>query len=198
MKATEVVAAENSITSVMQGMAKNYESKKIQPELELAMWEICQNWDRIDKEVFISLFGQERGTQLSTLDPQDVFVSVVNGFRFEVFGISLTLRRQADFRKWTTLLQVIGASEVLIEAFLAQYSFEKFLGEIMTALDIDKSKIQRKQQAAPAPQAALSQPGGAPGATPNQMSQTPAAPSQASPLAEVFAGMSMPGAQKVV
>jgi hypothetical protein len=36
VKATEVVAAENSITSEFQGIAKNFEEKKIQPELELA------------------------------------------------------------------------------------------------------------------------------------------------------------------
>lgn len=202
VKATEVAAAENSITSVFQGMAKNVEEKKIQPELELAWQTIAQNWDLIDKEIFVSLFGRQRGEELATMDPQDVFVETVNGLRFEVFGISLTLRRQADFRKWTTLLQVIGGSEVLIEAFLQKYSFEKFLGEVMTALDIDKLKISAEKtaqppgppQAAPADQA-TAQPGGAPGATPNMMSQVPtpkAAP--ANPLASAFAH-AMPSGQ---
>src|SRR5581483_7048819 len=121
IKATQVVAAENSITSEFQGMAKNFEQKCVQPELELACWTIAQNWDRIDPQVFKSLFGEERGTELSQLEPQEVFVHTVNGFVFEVYGISLALRRQADFRKWTTLLQVVGGSEVLIEAFLAKF-----------------------------------------------------------------------------
>lgn len=189
VKATEVVASENAITSEFQGIAKNFEEKKIQPELELGCWTICQNWDRIDKEVFISLFGKERGEELSQLEPQEVFVATVNGMKFEVFGISLTLRRQADFRKWTTLLQTIGASEMLIEAFLQKYSFEKLLGEIMTAIDLNKAKIQADMPAGAAPQpapasqpgqpqpggggasAALMQPGGAPGTAPNNMSQ---------------------------
>lgn len=205
VKATEVVAAENSITSEFQGIAKNFEEKKIQPELEMATWTICQNWDQIDKDVFISLYGQKRGEELHQLEPQDVFVGVVNGMRFEVFGISLTLRRQADFRKWTTLLQVIGSSEVMIEAFLSKYSFEKLLGEVMTAIDLNKSKIE--ENAGPAVPAAagggtMEQPGGAPGAMPDQMSQVPSAaniPAAGGGLAAVFSGvgnqMNMPSSQ---
>lgn len=201
VKATEVMAAENSITSEFQGIAKNFEEKKIQPELELACWTICQNWDRIDSEVFTGLFGAERGKELAALEPQDVFVSTINGMKFEVFGISLTLRRQADFRKWTTLLQVIGASEVMIEAFLQKYSFEKLLGEIMTSIDLNKSKISIDQPKAAAP--ALAQPGGAPGAGPDMMSQIqPAANApSADPLAAAFGGfggqMSMPSSQAI-
>lgn len=208
VKATEVVASENSLTSEFQGIAKNFEEKKIQPELELACWTICQNWDLIDKEIFTSLFGKERGEELAQLEPQEVFVGTVNGMKFEVFGISLTLRRQSDFRKWTTLLQIIGGSEVLTEAFLAQYSFEKLLGEIMTAIDLNKSKIEVDKTtgaSAPTPQAppqpgqpgaqgpgqnpAMQQPGGAPGASPNQMSQIsqPAQNAQ-NALAAVFHG----------
>lgn len=195
VKATEVVAAENSITSVFQGMAKNFEQKKIQVELELAWKTIAQNWDVIDKETFISVFGEERGTQLSNIEPQDVFVDTVNGCKFEVFGISLALRRQADFRKYTTLLQVIGSSEVLIEAFMQRYDFAKYLGEIMTALDINKTKIENEDikaansmgaafQNQNPDQAAMAQPGGAPGAGPNMASQVPQAANQ--PGGDIF------------
>lgn len=216
VKATEVVASENSITSEFQGIAKNFEEKKIQPELELACWTICQNWDLIDKEIFISLFGKDRGEALSQLEPQEVFVATINGMKFEVFGISLTLRRQADFRKWTSLLQVIGGSEMLIEAFLQKYSFEKLLGEIMTAIDLNKAKIQADSpvsgqgaptpagpQAPGGPSAAMQQPGGAPGASPNAMSQVPQAANapSANPLAAAFHGtggqMGMPSAQAI-
>lgn len=196
VKATEVVAAENSITSVFQGMAKNFEEKKIRPELELAWKTIAQNWDLIDEEIFKSLFGQERGAELAAMEPQEVFVQTVNGTKFDVFGISLTLRRQADFRKWTTLLQVVGGSEMLIEAFLQKYSFEKFLGEVMTAIDIDKNKIANDEQA-PVGGAGMEPP--APG--PDMMSQVPeAAGAPASdPFSAVFAGnqMAMPSSQAI-
>lgn len=207
VKATEVVAAENSITSVFQGMAKNFESKKIQPELDKAWKTIAQNWDLIDREVFISLFGADRGEQLSAIEPQDVFVDTVNGCRFEVFGISLALRRQADFRKYTTLLQVIGSSEVLLEAFLQRYDFTKFLGEIMTALEINKMKIENDDVKVAnsmgaamqeEPTQTMDQSGGAPGSTPDMMSQVPVAANQpaSDPLSALFA-MQMPASQAV-
>lgn len=201
VKATEVVASENSLTSEFQGIAKNFEEKKIQPELELSCWTICQNWDQIDSEVFKSLFGAERGEALSKLEPQEVFVATVNGMKFDVFGISLTLRRQADFRKWTTLLQTIGASEVLIEAFLQKYSFEKLLGEIMVSIDLNKTKIEQdkttqlpKPPMAPQGGPAQAQPGGAPSAMPNAMSQVPNAGAQnaQNALAAVFHGGGTP------
>lgn len=209
VKATEVAASENSLTSIFQGMAKNYEAKKIQPELELACYEICQNWHLIDREVFISLFGKERGEQLAVLESQDVFVEVINGMKFEVFGISLTLRRQNDFRKYTTFLQIVSGSEVLTEAFIKKYSFDKVLGEVLTAIDIDKSKILAQDphaaggSGASAPQAQqnpMAQPGGAPGATPNQVSQQPmAANVPVGGLAGLGAAgqMNMPSAQAI-
>lgn len=142
VKATEVVEASQTITSVFQGIAKNYESRQQMKELELAWKTTAQNWDRISKEEFVSLFGQQRGTELSQLDPQDVFAATVNGIRFRVFGISLTLSKAQDFRKLTTLLQTVGSSEVLLEKFTEKYDFGKLLGEVMTALDIDKHKLE--------------------------------------------------------
>lgn len=196
VKATEVVAAENSITSEFQGIAKNFEEKKVQPELELATWTICQNWDLIDKEIFKSLFGPERGEELSSMEPQDVFVETINGMKFEVYGISLTLRRQADFRKWTTFLQTISSSEAMLEAFLEKYSFKKLLGEIMSALDLNKTKIEEDTKvlnAGPAQGDPLAQPGGAPGASPDMASQVPSASGPGvgmDALSQAFSGIS--------
>lgn len=208
VKATEVVAAENSITSVFQGMAKNIEGKLIQPELELAWKTIAQNWDLIDESIFKALFGAERGAEMAALDPQDVFVETVNGSQFTVFGISTTIKKQADYRKYTTLLQTIGTSEVLIEAFLAKYSFEKFLGEIMSALDINKMKIsiddptEARNLTAGAEEGRQEPP--APG--PDMASQIPSPANNPAPgggfeeaLANAFSGqqMNMPSSQAI-
>lgn len=193
VKATEVVEASQTITSVFQGMAKNIEAKFIEPELELQWMTIAQNWDLISKDVFVALFGPERGTELSQLDPQDVFVSTVNGYKFQVYGISQTLSKAQDFRKLTTLLQTVGGSDVLIEEFIKKYDFGKLLGEIMAALDIDKNKIEVPQNPSrPGGQPALA---GAPGTGPNQdMSQVPSA-AASSQMADIFGGQGIPSTQ---
>lgn len=170
--ATAIVEASQSITSVFQGMAKNYEGRQSQKELELAWMTIAQNWDLIDKEVFVSLFGQERGNELALIPSQEIFANTVNGVRFKVFGISLTLAKAQDFRKITTLLQTIAASPQLMEEFMKKYDLGKTLGEIMTSLNIDKEKLEiplAVQKTMEAPQEE------APPAGPDQMSQVPGA-----------------------
>lgn len=146
VKATEVVEASQSITSVFQGIAKNIESRLILPELQKQLYTIAQHWDEINKDIFIALFGEARGTELSQLEPQEVFVSIVNGYRFEVYGITQTLSRSKDYQRLTTLLQTISASDILTEAFMQKYGFDKFLGEVMTSLGIDKHKLEIDMQ----------------------------------------------------
>lgn len=199
VKATEVVEASNTITSVFQGIAKNVETKMILPELQMAWETIAQNWDLIDPDTFKALFGAQRGEELSQMKPQDVFVATMNGIKFEVFGISLTLGKAQDFRKLQMLLQTIGASEVLIEEFTKKYDFGKLLGEILTSLDIDKKKIesdQISQQMGQAPQGqSMQQPGGAPGASPDQMSQVPQA--SAGSMSDIFQQPNFPGSPAI-
>jgi hypothetical protein len=173
VKATEVVEASQTITSVFQGMAKNWENRQSMPELQLAWMTTAQNWDKISKEEFVALFGEKRGSQLSALAPEDVFVATVNGVKFRVFGISLTLSKANDFRKLTTLLQTVFSMPPLTEAFAAKYDPAKLLGEIMTSLDIDKHKLeipQAEQMTVGAPM-----PGDQEQGMPDQMSQVPQA-----------------------
>lgn len=145
VKATEVVEASQTITSVFQGIAKNYETRHSVRELELAWQTTAQNWTSISKEEFVSLFGPQRGEELSQLSSEDVFASTVNGIKFRVFGVSLTLSKSQDFRKLTTLLQTISSSPILMEEYAKKYDYGKLLGEVMTSLDIDKHKLEIPQ-----------------------------------------------------
>jgi len=183
VKATEVVEASQTITSVFNGIAKNIEVRGIQRELELAWMTVAQNLDKISKEELQSLFGTERGEQISQLSPEEVFVGTVNGVRFEVFGISLTLSKAQDFRKLTQLMQTVAGNEILLEEFMKKYDFGKFLAEIMSALDIkaEKLEIPKEEQAGPQDQELGQQV-----PQPNQMSQIPQAGAGA--LSDIFAG----------
>lgn len=187
--ATEVVEQSQSITSVFQGISKNVEMKLVQPQLELAWMTIAQNWDCIDKEIFVSLFGSERAEEMSQMEPQEVFVQTVNGVRFDVFGISLSMAKSADYRKLTTLMQTVFSNPLLTEAFLKKNDPTRLLDEIMTTLNIDTDKIEipnSPQTQGQAPNA-MAQPGGAPGAAPDMQSQmSPGAPPQGGGLAAIM------------
>lgn len=174
-KATAIVEQSQTITSVFQGMAKNWEGRQGRRELELAWMTAAQNWDLIDKDVFIGLFGADRGEELSQIPAEEVFAATVGRIAFRVYGITLTLSKTEDFRKVTTLLQTISASPPLMEAYAQKYDITKTLEEIMTSLNIDKYKLeipQAVQNTMMAPPEAAQEPTG-----PDAMSQVPSAAS---------------------
>ena len=124
-KATAIVEQSQTITSVFTGMAKNYESKQLINELEMAWMTAAQNWDQIDREVFTSLFGNQRGDELYNLSPEKSSLRQSVGLNFQVFGITQTLGKAQDFRKLTTLLQTIGSAPMLMEKYLEKYDLTK-------------------------------------------------------------------------
>lgn len=195
--ATEIVEASQTITSVFQGLAKNYESRQSLRELEKAWQTVAQNWDLIDREVFISLFGSQRGDELYRLSPEDVFAGTVNGIRFRVFGITQTLGKAQDFRKLTTLLQTIAASPALMEEYLKKYDLGKTLGEIMTALDIDKHKLEIPE-AVQRTMAPPEEEQGAPEEGPDGMSQVPEAQNMGEQMGPGIPQTAFPGSPALI
>lgn len=143
--ATATVETSNTITSIFQGVAKQIESDWIQPTLVAQWTTLAQNFKDISFEELEALFGKARAEELDALDAEDIFIDTVNGIKFKVFGISLTISRQQDFRKLMQLLQIIGGSEILTEEFMKEYSFQKVLGEVISSLDIDTERIKLPQ-----------------------------------------------------
>lgn len=146
VKATEVVEASQTITSMFSGMAKNIEGEDnsgfITPILQKAWKVIAQNIDDLDSNEVKALIGEKEAAKLLAMGNEELFASTVQGCKFRTFGISATLNKQKDFTKLTALLQTVGSSEVLTEAFLQKYDFTKFLNEIMKSLDINPYKIE--------------------------------------------------------
>ena len=200
VKATEVVEASQTITSVFQGMAKNWEASQSMKELEKAWMTTAQNWDMIDRSVFIGLFGAQRGAELAALAPETVFAETVGGIKFKVFGVSLTLAKSNDFRKWTTLLQTVFSNPVLTEIFMKKYDPSKYLDQVMISLDIDTAKIELPVATQATMQETPEQ--GAEQGQPDDMSQVPQAqalgamvdsPNAAMPQAEFPGSPAMKG-----
>lgn len=145
VKATEVVEASQSITAMFAGIAKAIESDFIQPILDLSWQTIMQNANDLDNDEVAALLGSEKANQLATMSPEERFVQTSQGHKFKVYGVSQTLNKQKDFRKLTSLLQTIGSSEVLIESFMKNYSFEKLLAEIVRSLDVEPGRIEQDE-----------------------------------------------------
>lgn len=145
VKATEVVEASQTITSMFSGIARSIEVDFIEPILERAWNVIMQNANDLDSDEVLALLGDVKGAEFAAMSPEDRFADTAQGNKFKVFGVSQTLNKQKDFRKLTALLQTIGSSEVLIESFIKKYSFEKLLGEIVRSLDIEPGRIEQDE-----------------------------------------------------
>lgn len=188
VKATEVVEASQTITSVFEGITKNIELKWITPMLEMAWQLIAQYADDLYDEEVVALLGEKRAGEIQALPAEDRFASTVSGLKFRVYGVTLQLNRQADYKKYITLLQTIGSSEVLMESFSQKYDITKLLEEIISSLNLDKYKIQRSEAEIQAqnPQAQTTVPGEAP----DDLSQVPQG--SALSLNDLFGGPSVP------
>ena len=177
VKATEVVEASQTITSMFSGIAKSIEVDFIEPILERAWHVIMQNSNDLDSDEVKALIGEPRALELSSMSPEDRFAETAQGNKFRVFGVSQTLNKQKDFRKLTSLLQTVGSSEVLLESFMKKFSFEKLLQEIVRSLDIEPGSIEQDEMDQLMMQlgGAAMESGMAPGSGPDMQSQIPQA-----------------------
>lgn len=169
--ATQIVEANQTITSVFSGLSKNIESH-IQSVLEKSWMTCAQFSDDMDEEELRTVLGRGEADAFLALTAEERFAETVGGMKFTVNGISLMMQRAQDYKKDATLMQTIFASPVLEEAFVKKYSVDKLLDRTMRNLgirtdELELSKDEQEQMAAPA----AAGPPGAPG--PDQMSQVP-------------------------
>lgn len=161
VKATEVVEASQSITSMFTGITRVLESNLIVALLEKIWVTIAQNMDDLDNEEVIALLGKDRAIEIGAMSPEDRFKDTAQGYKFKVFGVSMILNKMKDFKKLTSLLQTIASNQPLTEEFIKKYDMGHLLTEIMKSLDIDVEKLKVDEIEAKA--MAGSAPGGAPG-----------------------------------
>lgn len=208
VKATEIVASNQALTGITNGIVKNIEFGLITKILELGWMNVAQFSNDFDSDDTAALIGKERAMQIASLSPEQRFAATAMGHKFNVFGLSDTLNKINDFRKITAMLQTISGSQILSQAFAQKYDFTKLLDEILRSLDVDTKKIEIDQQ----PQQGFnpdmiqsmisrlggqSQPQG-----PNQQSQIPQAATGPEdqggmqiPRGQILGGLTNPGGQ---
>jgi hypothetical protein len=142
VKATEVVEASQTLTGVFAGLAKNIEQGFIRRLLDKSWMTIAQHVHEMDSAELMSVLGEKAFMALSMLTDEEIFAETVNGYKFDVFGITRTMNKLKDFRKFQGLLQTIGSSPVMMESFARKYDFSKLLDVIMDSMDVDTKKIE--------------------------------------------------------
>lgn len=146
VKATEIVASNQSIQGIFNGIVKRLEEVYV-AKILYKSWVTCaQHMDDLDSNEVKALLGEDRANLLSNFSAEERFAKTAQGHRYEVFGMSQTLNKIQDFKKITTLLQTIGTSQILMQEFMRKYSVTKLLGEIVKSLDISEEKIMAEPE----------------------------------------------------
>lgn len=173
VKATEVVEASQSITSMFTGLSRVVEQNLIVAILEKLWMTMCQNMNDLDSEEVIAMVGKDRAVELSAMSPEERFKQTVNGYKFKAYGVSQILNQMKDFKNLQTLLATIAGSQPLMEEFIKKYDMGALLTQLMKSLDLDldELKIDPIEQRAMAKMQAGAA-GGAPSA-PDMQSQIP-------------------------
>lgn len=210
VKATEVVASNQTITGIFNGMVKVIEEEFIDKVLERSWETMAQHMNDLDDDEVKAIVGKDRALIFSNTPNEEIFAATAQGHVFETFGLSQTLNKIQDFRKIQALLQSIGTSPLMMQEFQRAYSMTKLLGEVIKSLDIDETKIkmteiekQQLQQEQAAQMQAMAQAEGGKGNTmdargSNPQSQIPQAMNQAAesgispPRASLNQGMTAP------
>ena len=142
VKATEVVEASQTISSMFSGMAKHIEEDFITRILDKSWKTSAQNMDDMDSNEVKALLGERRASEILAMGNEEMFAETVQGCKFRTFGISERLNKQKDFTKMTALLQTVAQSQPLTEGFMQKYDFTKILTEIIKSLDLNPAKIE--------------------------------------------------------
>ena len=181
--ATQIVEANQTITSVFSGLSKNIESH-IQRVLEKSWMTCAQFSDDMDEEELRTVLDEDIADDFMKMTPEERFAETVGGIKFTVSGISLMMQKAQDYKKDSTLMQTIFSNPSLEEAFVKKYSVDKLLDRAMRNLGIRTDEIEipaaeQEQMAQSAQQQGQGQPADPQGqqaqgpAGPNQMSQVP-------------------------
>lgn len=181
VSATQVVESNQTITSVFTGMSKQVEQRWIQKLLEKSWMTCCQFLKDMDEDELKSLIGKDDFDALSKMSAEEVFAATVGGVKFDVFGISLMLQKKQDFKNVMTLLQTIGGSEPLTEAFVKQYSFEETLNFAMKALGLPTRQLEIPHEEQEMMKAQAAQPPAPPGQPSGGSPSAPGAPQPPTP-----------------
>ena len=103
---------------------------------------MLQNMDNMDSGEVIAAIGTKAALFLSNLTPPQRYTLFASHCSFKVFGLSSIINRAKDFQKIMALMQVVGTNPILFQAFLARFSGDKILTQVMKALNLNPDSLE--------------------------------------------------------
>jgi hypothetical protein len=146
VKATEINAADQSHSMLLDSFAGDIEAEVIEPVLRKAWLTILQYADDLDKAEVIDVLGVPTAFTLSRMSEGERFAMFAKGMKFKVHGLSSTLARARDFQKLMAYMQAVQQNPMLMESFMRKMDADKANEALMRMLNINPENFELTEE----------------------------------------------------
>ncbi len=146
VKATEVVASQQTQGNLFDGITRDIEDIQIEPGLSCVFHLTMQHLHEMDIDEVVAAIGSRKAVMLLSLSAEERFALFANRVKFRVHGLTSMVNRAREFQKLMALLQVLASNPAFGEVFAQKYSFAKVIDRIVRSLEIDPETIQADNQ----------------------------------------------------
>jgi hypothetical protein len=147
VRATEIASLEQSQAVTLDAIISDIEIN-ITHLLGKIFLTILQFVDNVSNQRIINAIGIDGAFRLAQMSKADRFAVFANDCSFKVHGLSAVLARVRDFQKMASLLQMVTANPILLQAFFKKYSGDRILNTMMRSLNINPENIERDSEEA--------------------------------------------------
>jgi hypothetical protein len=141
VKATEVLEASQSASNYFESMVAEVEGNFIKNLIRKIWVSMLQASDDFTVPELKKHMSEEGAMALASMSPEERFASLMPESDVKVFGLTAVLARAKEFQKMMALLQLVSTNPLLSEPFLAKFSMEKVLDQIMKSLNVNPDSI---------------------------------------------------------
>lgn len=134
--ATEIVESGQGSSALIRSIARTVEVRFLEQILNLVWKTGLEHLEEQDREMQAAI-GPEAFQML--LQRRQEFIRWP--ITFQVHGISGVIDRTQKLRNLMQALQIIGQSDILLQAFLQRFPAEKVMEEILVLLGVDMAKL---------------------------------------------------------
>lgn len=139
--AAETMTVQQNSDVVLRDIARNVETRWIEPNLDLIWKTGLQHMKRNDPRL-IQAVGPEMYAALYARRKE----LVKRPYTFKARGISTMLAKQAKFRNFMQMLAVLQQNQQLMQAFFAKYQPDRVLSWLLYLQEIDPTKFEPTQR----------------------------------------------------
>jgi hypothetical protein len=157
--ASEIMESSQSQNMMLDGMVGDLENNVMSQALRKAWLNVLQMADVIPESAFTSATDRRVAMIIMRASPEERYALFANKASFKVNGITATLTKALDFQKIMALLQAVGTNPALLQVFLADYSAQRVLAQLIRTLGLSPDELKKsfEEQQAAAQEQQLSQ-----------------------------------------